>query len=149
MNFQSHYGAIATKLLRRKAILSFSFQSHYGAIATCHQCNPPQCKATPFNPTMVRLQQSFWNQKLFSRSAFNPTMVRLQPLMRTGVLNARPFFQSHYGAIATCRFSMMTQKTTMPFNPTMVRLQRYRTKPNNSATQLSIPLWCDCNTATT
>ena len=35
MKFQSHYGAIATKLREEGYNLAIVFQSHYGAIATC------------------------------------------------------------------------------------------------------------------
>ena len=99
-DFQSHYGAIATRQQALGPIMRFIFQSHYGAIATRqgHRLRPTR---TTFNPTMVRLQQAIPPRAFDRRATFNPTMVRLQPLPALMVVNPCANFQSHYGAIAT------------------------------------------------
>ena len=54
---------------------------------------------------------------------FNPTMVRLQHSCLAPRSCADRTFQSHYGAIATCNIKL----------------------PMLCVSDLSIPLWCDCN----
>ena len=78
-NFQSHYGAIATRSFEVSKSCKAFFQSHYGAIATCVSSGLGRVDVNAFNPTMVRLQQ------------------RMAYLINV----AYDDFQSHYGAIAT------------------------------------------------
>ena len=52
------------------------FQSHYGAIATCFSINAITACAS-FNPTMVRLLQFGVEEPCAFPARFNPTMVRL------------------------------------------------------------------------
>ena len=79
LDFQSHYGAIATTSPANEARTPTCFQSHYGAIATC---------------VVIVVQLLFL-------LPFNPTMVRLQPVIRPTSSAKISSFQSHYGAIAT------------------------------------------------
>ena len=141
VKFQSHYGAIATRVEAWSTLGAFLFQSHYGAIATlsrqsqrehCFRVSIPlwcDCdnrlvgvsvaSLAGFNPTMVRLRPEMEREADSIHRRFNPTMVRL----RRSHLARRQLFQSHYGAIATCA-------------------------PQGCSWHwrwVSIPLWCDCD----
>ena len=72
-------------------------------------------------------------------------MVRLRLLRGTRGHQAGPWFQSHYGAIATIALRL-GRKRSAGFNPTMVRLRRDRAGGNPLPSLVSIPLWCDCDT---
>ena len=98
-----------------------------------------------FNPTVVRLRQRTLSILHELTVAFNPTVVRLRLVTLSpylykvslsiplwcdcdGMVSPSPFpslsrFQSHCGAIATCRYDEISGV----FAP------------------LSIPLWCDCD----
>ena len=124
LHFQSHYGAIATVALA--PVESNTTPLSIPLWCDCNVSMPTfTCPSSllTFNPTMVRLQRSSHLCKRKRLSSFNPTMVRLQ-------LTAAVLIFRKGGS----------------FNPTMVRLQRsnyYLAWRGNE--NLSIPLWCDCN----
>ena len=100
IQFQSHYGAIATQSnpapLRDSAPVS---------IPLWCDCDTQELTLKPgiykrFNPTMVRLRRRGTQHFGGAKYGFNPTMVRLRPapLKWWGIESP---FQSHYGAIAT------------------------------------------------
>ncbi len=59
--------------------------------------------STPFNPTVVRLRRMSVMEFQRRWLAFNPTVVRLRPSSEVSKHSIPENFQSHCGAIATCR----------------------------------------------
>ena len=103
IEFQSHYGAIATTEEETRTYLSSLFQSHYGAIATRMGC-PALHNFSAF-------------QSHYGAIATNRTI--------NIICDAYKRFQSHYGAIATYVHRALA-RTADSFNPTMVRLRPRR-----------------------
>jgi len=122
--FQSHYGAIATSHTPNQPAQGIWFQSHYGAIATSN------VRIGPYGVEQVSIP--LWCDCDGEWPAGEPG----------GALR----FQSHYGAIATHE-SRMVSRIRARFNPTMVRLRPCKWSSLAQESQVSIPLWCDCDRA--
>ena len=147
-----------------------TFQSHYGAIATkivgLEKLEMPQS----FNPTMVRLRRQAYEQGLIAKEGFNPTMVRLRHLCGRKHVGVRPCRFNPTMVRLRQRNKCLTDATSIVsiplwcdcdqlarqpptrrpgqcFNPTMVRL-RPTSVPGHlglAEVGVSIPLWCDCD----
>ena len=99
--FQSHYGAIATYGL----IPEFSRSVGFNPTMVRLRPSLEACECVggvSFNPTMVRLRLMALSAKGTETDGFNPTMVRLRHVVDRENPRHRRWFQSHYGAIATC-----------------------------------------------
>jgi len=147
-------------------VCKIQFQSHYGAIATLSPLDARRPR-TRFNPTMVRLRLLYERQRAHAWRCFNPTMVRLRrgSLAQWGQKLSR--FQSHYGAIATAGRqanswmmqmfqshygAIATQKWTCTSAFAFWFQSHYGAIATRQLSELdiafsfvSIPLWCDCD----
>ena len=143
LEFQSHYGAIATEALPAELgpALQVSiplwcdcddlwgpkteevnqFQSHYGAIATTSSTR--QSLTMPsFNPTMVRLRPERTLSQEVPSPCFNPTMVRLRPGIPFGIVIV-PRISIPLWCDCDPPSPTRCWRYKSSFNPTMVRLR--------------------------
>ena len=144
-DFQSHYGAIATHPPPRQTTQPTFFQSHYGAIATLLMCVVVYLGWLTFNPTMVRLQLLHARRRDTQSSSLSiPLWCDCNGAALSGTATSSGTFNPTMVRLqplplCTCH------RNRKAFNPTMVRLQHTTSPTPQTADFLSIPLWCDCN----
>ncbi len=141
--FQSHCGAIATSIYELRLEQIQNFQSHCGAIAT-RITNLPNVSQVAFNPTVVRLRPVDMLLSPAGPILFQSHCGAIATLCPcSGSLRSHDF-QSHCGAIATF-WNDGEPPCFVTFNPTVVRLRLLDGCRGVALQNLSIPLWCDCD----